>query len=90
MDHLTAMETFVRVVDAGSFSGAPKQLRIGPLSRLRADGAQNRALPKVCGRGHQTVCSKSYANSVCRRTPALGCETERGLRTETPTIFVTG
>jgi DNA-binding transcriptional LysR family regulator len=29
MDRLAAMETFVRVVDAGSFSGAAKQLRIG-------------------------------------------------------------
>src|SRR5262249_35364853 len=29
MDRLTAMEAFVRVVDAGSFSGAAKQLRIG-------------------------------------------------------------
>ena len=29
MDRLTAMEAFVRVVDAGSFSGAAKQLRVG-------------------------------------------------------------
>ena len=29
MDRLAAMEVFVRVVDAGSFSGAAKQLRIG-------------------------------------------------------------
>ena len=29
MDRLTAMETFVRVVDAGSFSGAAKLLRVG-------------------------------------------------------------
>src|SRR5215469_477817 len=29
VDRLTAMEAFVRVVDAGSFSGAAKQLRIG-------------------------------------------------------------
>jgi DNA-binding transcriptional LysR family regulator len=29
MDRLSAMETFVRVVDAGSFSGAAGQLRIG-------------------------------------------------------------
>src|SRR5437867_3869729 len=29
MDRLAAMETFVRVVDAGSFSGAAKQLRLG-------------------------------------------------------------
>jgi DNA-binding transcriptional LysR family regulator len=29
MDRLAAMETFVRVVDAGSFSSAAKQLRIG-------------------------------------------------------------
>ena len=29
MDRLAAMEAFVRVVDAGSFSGAAKQLRIG-------------------------------------------------------------
>lgn len=29
MDRLAAMETFVRVVDAGSFSGAAKQLRVG-------------------------------------------------------------
>jgi DNA-binding transcriptional LysR family regulator len=29
MDHMAAMETFVRVVDAGSFSGAAKQLRLG-------------------------------------------------------------
>jgi DNA-binding transcriptional LysR family regulator len=29
MDRLTAMEAFIRVVDAGSFSGAAKQLRIG-------------------------------------------------------------
>src|SRR6202008_2069625 len=29
MDRLNAMEAFVRVVDAGSFSGAAKQLRIG-------------------------------------------------------------
>jgi DNA-binding transcriptional LysR family regulator len=29
MDRLTAMETFVRVVEAGSFSAAAKQLRVG-------------------------------------------------------------
>jgi DNA-binding transcriptional LysR family regulator len=29
MDRLTAMDAFVRVVDAGSFSGAAKQLRMG-------------------------------------------------------------
>src|SRR5580658_10793709 len=29
MDRLVAMETFVRVVEAGSFSGAAKQLRVG-------------------------------------------------------------
>ena len=29
MDRLAAMETFVRVIDAGSFSGAAKQLRVG-------------------------------------------------------------
>ena len=29
MDRLAAMEAFVRVVDAGSFSGAAKQLRVG-------------------------------------------------------------
>ena len=29
MDRMSAMETFVRVVDAGSFSGAAKQLRLG-------------------------------------------------------------
>jgi DNA-binding transcriptional LysR family regulator len=29
MDRFAAMETFVRVVDAGSFSGAAKQLRVG-------------------------------------------------------------
>jgi len=29
MDRLAAMETFVRVVEAGSFSGAAKQLRVG-------------------------------------------------------------
>src|SRR5215831_13871981 len=29
MDRLAAMEAFVRVVDAGSFSGAAKQLRLG-------------------------------------------------------------
>src|SRR5580658_1627745 len=29
MDRLTAMEVFVRVVDAGSFSGAARQLRVG-------------------------------------------------------------
>jgi len=29
MDRLAAMETFVRIVDAGSFSGAAKQLHIG-------------------------------------------------------------
>ncbi len=29
MDRLAAMETFVRVVDAGSFSGAAKLLRVG-------------------------------------------------------------
>src|SRR5437660_10779312 len=29
MDRLAAMEAFIRVVDAGSFSGAAKQLRIG-------------------------------------------------------------
>ena len=29
MDRLAAMAAFVRVVDAGSFSGAAKQLRIG-------------------------------------------------------------
>jgi DNA-binding transcriptional LysR family regulator len=29
MDRLAAMEAFVRVVDAGSFSDAAKQLRIG-------------------------------------------------------------
>src|SRR2546428_14163490 len=29
MDCFAAMEAFVRVVDAGSFSGAAKQLRIG-------------------------------------------------------------
>ena len=29
VDRLAAMETFVRVVDAGSFSGAAKQLRVG-------------------------------------------------------------
>jgi DNA-binding transcriptional LysR family regulator len=29
MDRLTAMETFVRVIEAGSFSGAAKQLHVG-------------------------------------------------------------
>jgi hypothetical protein len=29
MDRLAAMEAFVRVVDAGSFSGAAKKLRLG-------------------------------------------------------------
>src|SRR5258705_10574234 len=29
MDRMAAMEAFVRVVDAGSFSGAAKQLRLG-------------------------------------------------------------
>jgi DNA-binding transcriptional LysR family regulator len=29
MDRLAAMDAFVRVVDAGSFSGAAKQLRVG-------------------------------------------------------------
>ena len=29
MDRLAAMETFVRVIEAGSFSGAAKQLRVG-------------------------------------------------------------
>src|ERR1700732_5328496 len=29
MDRLVAMETFVRVIQAGSFSGAAKQLRVG-------------------------------------------------------------
>ena len=29
MDRLAAMEAFVRVIDAGSFSGAAKQLRVG-------------------------------------------------------------
>jgi DNA-binding transcriptional LysR family regulator len=29
MDRFAAMEAFIRVVDAGSFSGAAKQLRIG-------------------------------------------------------------
>src|ERR1700746_4081069 len=29
MDRLAAMETFVRVIEAGSFSSAAKQLRIG-------------------------------------------------------------
>jgi hypothetical protein len=29
MDRMAAMETFVRVVDAGSFSAAAKQLRLG-------------------------------------------------------------
>jgi DNA-binding transcriptional LysR family regulator len=29
MDRMAAMETFIRVVDAGSFSGAAKQLRLG-------------------------------------------------------------
>jgi DNA-binding transcriptional LysR family regulator len=29
MDRLAAMEAFVRVVDAGSFSGTAKQLRLG-------------------------------------------------------------
>jgi DNA-binding transcriptional LysR family regulator len=29
MDRMAAMETFVRVVDAGSFSGAARQLRVG-------------------------------------------------------------
>jgi DNA-binding transcriptional LysR family regulator len=29
MNRLVAMETFVRVIEAGSFSGAAKQLRVG-------------------------------------------------------------
>jgi Bacterial regulatory helix-turn-helix protein, lysR family len=29
VDRLAAMEAFIRVVDAGSFSGAAKQLRLG-------------------------------------------------------------
>jgi hypothetical protein len=29
MDRLAAMETFVRVIEAGSFSSAAKQLRVG-------------------------------------------------------------
>ena len=29
MDRLVAMETFVRVIEAGSFSAAAKQLRVG-------------------------------------------------------------
>ena len=30
MNRLSAMETFIRVIDAGSFSDAAKQLRVGP------------------------------------------------------------
>jgi DNA-binding transcriptional LysR family regulator len=37
MDRLATMEAFVRVVEAGSFSGAAKQLRIG---RPRRPGAK--------------------------------------------------
>ena len=29
MDRMAAMEVFIRVVDAGSFSAAAKQLRLG-------------------------------------------------------------
>lgn len=29
MDRLAAMETFVRIIEAGSFSGAAKQLHVG-------------------------------------------------------------
>lgn len=29
MDRLAAMEAFIRVIDAGSFSGAAQQLRVG-------------------------------------------------------------
>src|SRR5258707_8670899 len=29
MDRLTSMETFIRVVETGSFSGAARQLRVG-------------------------------------------------------------
>jgi DNA-binding transcriptional LysR family regulator len=29
MDRLTAMQTFVRIIEAGSFSGAAKQLYVG-------------------------------------------------------------
>jgi hypothetical protein len=32
MDRMAAMEAFVRVVDAGSFSGAAKQLRLGQIA----------------------------------------------------------
>jgi DNA-binding transcriptional LysR family regulator len=47
MDRLAAMEAFVRVVDAGSFSGAAKQLRVGSAEvsvtvngRLRVSAAE--------------------------------------------------
>ncbi len=30
MNRLSAMETFIRVIDAGSFSDGAKQLRVGP------------------------------------------------------------
>ena len=36
MDRLAAMEVFIRVVDAGSFSGAAKQLRIGQPAASKA------------------------------------------------------
>jgi DNA-binding transcriptional LysR family regulator len=43
MDRFAAMDAFIRVVDAGSFSGAAKQLRMGQsavskaISSLRSD-----------------------------------------------------
>ena len=47
MDRLAAMEAFVRVVDAGSFSGAAKQLRIGQPAVSKT--SRNSRTASACG-----------------------------------------
>src|SRR5260370_29646548 len=64
-DRLAAMEAFVRVVDAGSFSGAAKQLRIGHLAFPKTiaqlkDGLAVRLLLRSTHRLMPTEAGRSF------------------------------
>jgi len=52
MDRLAAMDAFIRVVDAGSFSGAAKQLRMG-------QSAVSKAIAQLEERIHVRLCVQS-------------------------------
>ena len=53
MDRLASMETFVRVVETGSFSGAARQLRVGQpaVSKSIAQLEEYLGVATLCAKG---------------------------------------